>query len=116
LPPKKKLEIVLSAPVQGEAGGRGVGEFHRAQSVPFGYFQTDTANIIVFIGKTLGRDASSKARGITSKQNAEVWRLHFIFALPNLVFVDGMHRRSLEPIAHQFYRPTICYKAKSRLA
>ena len=51
---KEKLEIVLSAPVpanqsgrQGEArraeGGCGGNSARRAQSVPFGYFQTDTA-------------------------------------------------------------------------
>jgi hypothetical protein len=40
------LAVCLSAPVQGEAGGRGVGgnSARRAQSVPFGYFQTDTAS------------------------------------------------------------------------
>jgi len=45
---KEKLEIVLSAPVQGEAGGRGCGgnSARRAQSVRFGYFQTDTARKI----------------------------------------------------------------------
>jgi len=44
---KEKLEIVLFAPVQGEAGGRGVwggNSARRAQPVPFGYFQTDTEN------------------------------------------------------------------------
>ena len=43
---KEKLEIALPAPVQGEAGGRGVGRnsARRAQPVPFGYFQTDTAS------------------------------------------------------------------------
>jgi len=49
---KEKLEIVFSAPVpvyssgrQGEAGGGGGDSARRAQPVPFGYFQTDTAKI-----------------------------------------------------------------------
>ena len=40
------LAVCLSAPVQGEAGGRGCwgNSARRAQPVPFGYFQTDTAS------------------------------------------------------------------------
>jgi len=39
---REKLEIVLSAPIQGWVGGKG-NSASRAQRVPFGYFQTDTA-------------------------------------------------------------------------
>ena len=42
------LAVCLSAPVQGEASGRGCGgnSARRAQPVLFGYFQTDTAKFL----------------------------------------------------------------------